>query len=450
MKNMSAKLKLTLLTSSLLTLMAVLIVALLFLSSDIIAQSSSRSQVMKVVENNADELEYEDRRLDTDDIDFFKNGVYTLLYTQTGTLLHGDFPEEFSEQPPLMNNTVTEVTINETLYYIYDILAPVEDHSDLIWVRGLIAVDEAVAAYNTILTLALYLLPLLILFGTIGSYFIVKFTFRPIDKMIKTAEDISLSKDLSLRMNLESSSAELRKLATAFDNMLNRLEGAFESEKQFSQNVSHELRTPIAVILAQCEYALGKNASEADRLEALEITNKQALKMSRLSSELLKLMRLERGIEQAELSALNLSELAEIVCEEQSLLKDKNISLTWHIEDNICVHANRNMMIRLITNLLSNAYRYGKDDGTVTLRLSQGDERTELSVQDDGIGIADEHLDKIWQRFYQVDGARSADEGGSMGLGLSMVWHIAKVHGASVEVQSVLGEGSTFKIIFPF
>ncbi len=447
MKKKSAKLKLTLWTSLLMTAMAVIIIALLFSLSGTIAESNSKKQLMDVVQNNIQELEYDDGELEYDDIDFFKNGVYTLLYTEDGKLIQGNFPEDYSRGVTLSDKETTEITIDGTPYYIYDILSPVDGGKYSVWVRGVTAAEVS-GTTNSILQIALFSLPIFIVLGTIGCYIIAKLTFRPIDKIVKTADDISSSEDLTLRINLENSSEEIYKLASTFDNMLDRIEGAFEAEKQFSQNVSHELRTPTAVILAQCEYALGDKACNEDKQEALQVVNKQATRMSRLISELLSLIRLERGIEKPEFATIDLSELVNIVCDEQSIVAQSNITLNQNIADNIKITANQTMIIRLISNLLSNAYRYGKEHGNINVVLSENATEIILSVQDDGIGIADEHIDKIWQRFYQVDNARTGDRSGSMGLGLSMVLEIAKIHKAKVTVNSEIQKGSIFTIIF--
>ncbi len=445
MKNLSAKLQLTVWTSLLMSAMAIIVIVLLFSFSDTIIETNSKSQLMKVVLKNADELEWDDRKLDTDDIDFYKNGVTTLIYSETGTILFGSFPDDQNQNIPLKDKETTEITINETTYYVYDVLSSVEDSRQKLWVRGVISVNEVAETIRPLLLLSLFILPAFIIVGTAGCYIIVKLTFRPLDTIIKTAEEISTNEDLTLRINLENSSAEIQQLANTFDSMLNKLEESFEAEKQFSQNVSHELRTPTAVILAQCEYALGEKVQEHDKQEALEVVNKQAKKMAKLISELLGLLRFERGIEKAEFSQINLSELVLLVCEEQSVLNEKNINLTHSIEPNIILKANQTMLIRLVSNLLSNAYRYGKENGCINVVLSEEDNNIRLLIEDDGIGIADENIEKIWQRFYQVDASRSTD---SMGLGLAMVHQIAKLHNAKIDVKSELEKGSIFTIHF--
>ncbi len=449
MRKMSAKLKLTLWTTLLMLLMAGVLMTLLFSLSDSIILSNSETQLSKVVGDNAGELEFEDGRLDVDDIDFFKSGVYTLLYTQDGERLAGNLPEEFMDEPPFNDKEISEVTVNGTLYYTYDILSPVEDSPSPIWIRGVMAGDTVVNTTNTILQIALIFLPVVVLLGALGSYFVSRKTFKPIDKIIKTTEEISKDDNLSLRIALKGESAEIQKLADAFDVMFARLEKSFESEKQFTSDVSHELRTPTAVILAQCEYALGDTATQEDKEEALETVQRQATKTSKLISDLLNLTRLDSGIEGANFNNINVSELVRDICEEHALIAPFGIELTYNITPHIMGSFDESMLTRLLGNLISNAFQYSKKTGTVKVMLTENEKEIILSVKDDGKGIDAEHREKIWQRFYQVDASRTSNEHGSMGLGLSMVKQIARLHRASIELESVPDVGSLFTITFP-
>ncbi len=449
MKKFSAKIRLTLFTTFLMILMAGVLIALMFSLSDDIVLANSIAQLTEVVDDNSDELEYDDGRLDTGDVDFFKKGVYTLLYSQEGEYIAGDFPEEGISEQPFRDKETTEFTSNGTLYYIYDRLSPVEDSRSLVWMRGVIAIDEVASATNSILQTALFSLPFFVLLGALGCYFIAKSTFRPIDKIIKTAEEISESENLALRINLQSGSPEIQKLSDTFDKMFERLEGTFEAEKQFTSDVSHELRTPTAVILAQCEYAIGESITLEDKEDALETVQRQALKMSNLISDLLNLIRMDRGLNTSKLQQINLSDLVREVCEEQKLIAPTDLKMTYDIAPDINGAFDSALISRLLENLISNSFRYRKENGSTHIMLTSTDTEILLSVKDDGIGIAEEHIEKIWHRFYQVDSSRTASQHGSMGLGLSMVAQIAKLHHAKVEVESSLHQGSLFTVKFP-
>ncbi len=449
MNKKSAKLKLTLWTSALMLFMAIVLMLLMFALSENIVLSTSETQLSKVVNSNAAELEFDDGKLDDDDINFFKDGVYTLIYTQEGALVAGNFPEEFLEEIPFSDKEISEATIDGTLYYIYDVLSPVEDYKHPMWVRGVIAVDTVAAATNNILQIAFFALPVIVVLGALGSYFIAKRTFKPIEKIVNTAEEISESENLSLRIDLKNEDAEIQKLSDAFDGMLSRLEKSFEAEKQFTADVSHELRTPTAVILAQCEYALGDDISAEDKEDALKTVQRQAGKTSKLIANLLNLTRLDSGLEKAEFKFVNLSELVKEICSEHEGLSPEGVRLKHDIAPNIVGTFDEAMVTRLLCNLLSNAFRYAKQNTSVDVALCENDREIILSVKDEGIGISKEHQDKIWQRFYQVNAARTSSEQANMGLGLAMVKQIARLHNAKIELKSEPDKGSLFTIKFP-
>ncbi len=449
MKRVSAKIRLTLFTTFLMLLMASVLIGLMFMLSDDIILANSVSRLTEVIDNNSNELEYDDGELDTDDVDFFKNGVYTLIYSQDGQFIEGNFPQEDIFTHPFQDKETTEFIADKTQYYIYDRLSSVEDSRSLVWLRGIIAVDELTSATNGILQIALLFLPFFVVFGAIGCYFIAKWTFRPIDKIIQTAEQISKSENLSHRIDLQNGSPEIRKLSDTFDKMFDRLESAFEAERQFTSDVSHELRTPIAVILAQCEYAIGKDITLEDKEDALETVQRQALKMSNLSTDLLNLIRMDRGAQKAELRQINLSNIMKEICDDQKLVAPFDLTMTYSIEPNIIGQFDSIMISRLLENLISNSFRYRKENGNTHIALVETDSEIIISVKDDGIGIAKQHQEKIWHRFYQVDSSRTSSQHGSIGLGLSMVKQIAKLHHAKILLESNLNEGSLFIVKFP-
>ena len=142
---------------------------------------------------------------------------------------------------------------------------------------------------------------------------------------------------------------------------------------------------------------------------------------------------------------VNLSQLAEDICQDMALLRDKEITLTWELEPDILFEGNRILITRLLTNLISNAYRYGKPNGNIYVTLNQT-KHIFITVKDNGIGISGEQQEKIFERFYRADTARTSE---GTGLGLVMVKEIVQFHGGEVRVSSEVGKGSVFTIIFP-
>lgn len=168
--------------------------------------------------------------------------------------------------------------------------------------------------------------------------------------------------------------------------------------------------------------------------------------MSKLINDMLVFTRLELKSEQYVKTQLDLGQLTEDVCTDMSLIKENNITLKYRTIKPLMYYGNKELLTRLLTNLISNAYRYGKNNGNIYVTLTEKENETELSVKDDGIGIAEKDIKKIFDRFYQADNSRSNT---GTGLGLSMVKEIAKMHDGEVSVESEPGKGSTFTLHLP-
>ena len=237
---------------------------------------------------------------------------------------------------------------------------------------------------------------------------------------------------------------EFMEMADFMEEQSDELMASQKLQKLIFQNASHELRTPLAVIKAECEYALGANADEADRLEALESVSKQGDKMAQLVDALLAVSRAEQGRGRLKLERLDIGETVRDICD--GFVTDKGISLTCTAGNGLSVLADRALIGRLLDNLLSNAVRYGREGGKIEVTVTRVGDNAEIKVSDDGIGIAQEDIPKIWDRFYRADPSRSSD---GFGLGLALVRQIALLPSGSVGVESRLGDGSTFTVTLP-
>lgn len=172
--------------------------------------------------------------------------------------------------------------------------------------------------------------------------------------------------------------------------------------------------------------------------------------MSSLISQLLTLARADKGIQKLHYELLNLSELAEIITEEQKgIASKKGITLETCIQPDILFRGDETMLMRLFINLISNSITYGKENGLTRISLSSDGNLITGSVSDNGIGIEKDKLDKIWKRFYQVNPARSSGEREGAGLGLPMVKWITEAHGGTVCAESTPGSGTVFTFTFP-
>ena len=446
MRHISIKWRMTLwFTVVMVTISALVLVFVMLMNRNSVTRPPE-AQVVYMVQRNADDLEFDHGNWDFSDVEFYGHGVYTEIYDEDGRLLGGAGPAAVTEQMPFSDEGLRTVTGSDGgRYYVYDRALNVGGAT--VWVRGTIDSAAREGVMDVIVPLAWALLPGLVVVSALGGWLISSLSFKPMEKVIAAAESISGGEDLSRRIGLPRGRSEINRLAGAFDDMFDRLERSFHAEAQFTSDASHELRTPVAVILTECD-TLEQGAPTAEDYRAgVEVIHGQARQMSRLITQLLHITRLEQGTQKLEKECADLSELAQSVCTAQAQLAPRGITLTCGAPEPVTLPLDVTLMTRLLNNLISNAFRYGRDGGHTAVAVRRQGDTAVLSVADDGIGIPPALQERIWQRFYQVAPARSGSEG--TGLGLFMVRQIARLHGGTAEVSSTPGTGSTFTVRLP-
>ena len=316
------------------------------------------------------------------------------------------------------------------------------------WIRGVESVNSTMLLGRSAIVIMLILIPLILLLTALGGYYITKKAFRPINNIAKTANDITTQKDITRRIEIEPDSKEdeLYHLSATLNKMLDKIENLIKQEKQFTSDASHELRTPISVILAQGEYLLDIAKDEKEKELAQTIVDKSK-QVSKLVSRLLLLARIDQHRQKFNKEKVDLGVLVDIAVDSmKDLASQKEILLTSNVPEDTFVDADESLLLSAITNLISNGIKYGNESGHVSVSASKNGDKTEIIVADNGVGISEEHIDKIWTRFYRVDDVRN-DEYGSSGLGLSMVKSIIELHGGEITVKSSPGQGTEFRII---
>ncbi len=294
----------------------------------------------------------------------------------------------------------------------------------------------------------LIIAPVLLILSSLGSFFLADRQLKPLQKMAHTAEQIT-EKNLNERLTITTREDEIGQLAGAFNRMFDRLQQAFEVQKRFVSDASHELRTPLTVLRAKLELALRKPRSSEEYKQVLQTALTQSERLSHLVEHLLLLARADAGNARSDFQSVNLSKLClEISQEFSTLAQQKNISLKKSCADSIVVKGNEALLRHLVINLLENAIKYTSEEGTVSLRLSYESKRAKLTVSDTGIGISPEDLPYIFDRFFQVDKARSHPTSGA-GLGLSIAKEIVTLHQGELLVQSAPRQGSSFTVYLP-
>ena len=447
MKRLSITLRVTMLYTLFMVLLAGLSLGFLFHAGAQTARQTKLNRMQSMVEDSRREIEYKNGELEIDrDLEAFDDGVYLSVYDTAGMPLYGFVPRDFDNSAVFDDGTLRTVESGGRSWYLYDVQIQVEDYGPL-WVRSVTAADAVDTTLGALQHAALLVLPVFVVLAAVCGYFLTRRAFAPVRRITQTAREIGEGGDLSRRISLTGGRDEIYTLAGEFDAMFARLQQAFDREKQFTDDASHELRTPTAVILSQSEYALEHTRPEGETRAALESIHTQATRMAALLSQLLMLARADKGRQPLQREPVDLSELAEMVAEtEAEQAAARQITVETDLEPGITVQGDETLLMRLLINLTENAIRYGRSGGWVRLTLHRQGGDAVGTVADNGIGIAPENLEKIWLRFWQADPARS---GGGAGLGLAMVRWIAEAHGGSVTVESTPGAGSTFTFTIP-
>ena len=284
-----------------------------------------------------------------------------------------------------------------------------------------------------------------VLLAVLGGGVLVRRGLRPLEEMASVAEGIT-ARRLDQRMALRAPPREVGRLAGTFNAMLDRLHAAFETQRRFVADASHELRTPLATIRGRSEVLLLSPTLDPQTREGLVLIRDEAGRMGRLVANLLLLARGDeaRAIARrpVELDVL----LLEVARQARALAQ--GVSVTIGHEDQALVLGDADLLKQLLLNLVDNALTYTPPGGHVDLALYVADGHTRLAVRDTGPGIAPDELTRIFERFYRLDRARSRRSGGA-GLGLAIARWIAEAHGGHIDVESTVGQGSTFTVVLP-
>lgn len=449
MKKLSVKMKITLWYTGLIVIILSAIFTAVLLATDKVLLLGVQNKLEEEVYDFAEELKIDSNgRLRLEKLDFLKDGVRLAVYHENGQMITGLVASGLPETP-FADELLQKAGSDQQNWFVYDFYFKPRHADNFYWVRGTVPLSSAYAERDKILRQCALFFPLLILLAALGGYWITKKAFRPVTRITEAAAQISSGSDLSKRIELEGADDEIDTLAKTFDGMFARLEDAFEAERQFTDDASHELRTPTSVIIAQAECGLQSPDLEGKQ-QALQGVLQQAGKMSKLVNQLLQLSRADRHKESLHLEEFDLSELTEMVAEEaQGLAESKAVTLTAEIEPGILVKADQTLMMRIWLNLLTNAVKYGRQQGQIWLTLKSDGKNAVGTVRDDGIGISAAELPKIWKRFYRVNTARSSGDDSGTGLGLAMVKWMVESHGGTVSAVSTLGAGSTFSFTIP-
>lgn len=337
----------------------------------------------------------------------------------------------------------TALSLIEPVYSVY--------HHDLI---GYVQVVQTLEAYHEMMEDILYFTIFIEIIAFVVSliigWLLVSTFVRPITDLTAAMESIQQNLESDVRLDEGSKDNEFSRLARTYNEMVDIMQKNITSQKQFVEDVSHELRTPVSIVEGHLKMLdrWGKEDSQILE-ESIHASLTETKRMKSLVQEMLDLSRIREIDVYYKNEMTNVGELAnQLVTNFKMLYPDFVINVDIDFDNEVFVNMYRNHLEQIMVNILDNAVKYSTDRKEVHVSVSKGKEDVDIIIQDFGPGIAEEDLDKIFNRFYRVDKARSREKGGT-GLGLPIVKELVEGYGGKINVTSTLGQGSIFQVTIP-
>ena len=286
-----------------------------------------------------------------------------------------------------------------------------------------------------------YITAAVTLLSGILAYFVSGRALKPLRSFASQVEQVQLNNLADMRID-EDAISEFRQLSRSFNQMLERLNNAFAAQRQFTGNAAHELRTPLALMQAQLELFSAEHPDvRPETAEFLTLLREQTERLTQMTKTLLEMSNLQQVARNEQIQLAPMVE--EIFTDLAPLAEKRSITL-----DAAALTGSDALIYRLLFNLTENAVKYNRPGGSVRVELAQGQEKCIIRVSDTGCGIPEEYQRSIFHPFFRVDKSRSREYGGA-GLGLSLVWEIANLHGGCVWVEASSEKGSTIAVELP-
>jgi heavy metal sensor kinase len=369
-----------------------------------------------------------------------KNASKGLITFETNPSF-GNTPLRIITFPVIENNHVTKIV---------QIASSLEDVED---------------ALNTLFIILMITVPSALMVASLGGQFLARKALKPVDNVTQTARMIT-SKNLNQRIQPPKVKDEISRLIETFNEMISRLDQSFRQVKQFTTDASHELKTPLTILKGEVEVALRKKRMAHEYEQILNSNLEEVNRMSKIVDDLLWLSKADIGEIRLKKEDINLTEiLNELVNQMSILAQPKNIHIeTLNHHEDIHILGDMLRIRELFLNLIDNGIKYTEEGGSIKITfekdawvqdknqvdLAEGESLKfiKVTVSDSGIGISKEEQERIFDRFFRVDKARSRVQGGS-GLGLSICKWIAEAHQGEIKVESEIGKGSSFIVKLP-
>ena len=342
------------------------------------------------------------------------------------------------------------------MYYMDTIANTIQGGTVLIDVEGEVSFDPQLVAPDEDLTIIVdgaqgrfrttnwYITAAVTLLSGILAYFVSGRALKPLRSFASQVEQVQMSNLADMKIN-EDVLPEFRQFSHSFNQMLERLNNAFAAQRQFTGNAAHELRTPLALMQAQLELFSAEHPDvRPETAEFLTLLREQTERLTQMTKTLLEMSNLQQV---ARNEHIQLAPMIEEIFTDLAPLAEKN-DIALEVEGDGAMIGSDALIYRLLFNLTENAVKYNRHGGSVRVTVSQESEKLLIRVSDTGRGIPEEFQRSIFQPFFRVDKSRSREYGGA-GLGLSLVWEIAELHGGSVRVTKSSDRGTTISVELP-
>lgn len=381
------------------------------------------------------------------------SGDYLEVYVETGDLIYRSaflqahqsalLPPDQVKRPIMRSRKID----GRPFRFVFRKLSEINRH--IYTVEMGVPADDVVETLQQFRFYLLMFAPLLLLVAAGVGYWLSRRALSPVDSLVRTAREVS-GTNLSNRLQKLETGDELQRLSDTLNEMLDRIENAFLRITQFTADASHELRTPVSLIRTEAELALRRSRGEAEYKESLRHILLEAERTTALIEQLLSMARADSGRETLNLLPVDLRQMLDTVVEGwQQVASIRNLQFSASLpRADSFVMGDESLLRRLAEILLDNAFKYTPSPGSVHVSLEQRGENAVITLQDSGVGIAEEDQSKIFERFYRVDKARSRAQGGA-GLGLAIAHWIVAQHRGTIKVESRPGHGAIFRVELP-
>lgn len=309
------------------------------------------------------------------------------------------------------------------------------------------SLEDSIMVLNNLFTIMLIAYPMILLVLFLIARFIAGRSIKPISTIIETSNDITKD-NLKSRIPLPQNRDELFTLSQTINNLLDRVENAIEREKQFTSDASHELRTPLAVIKGTLEVLVRKPRNPEEYKEKIDFCISEVNRLNHLVDELLLLARFENQKQTLKMERVSLNAIfLDVISRNSTMINEKKINCTANFSKDFYVTTDAYLLGIIVNNILTNAVKYSKSNDTINFEILDTEKKLICSISDQGIGIAEEDLQKIFDQFYRSKSNEHPEIKGT-GLGLSIVKRLSLLLQIDLQIESEENKGT--KVILSF